>query len=131
LPVALERELTRAVDVRAMFETGHDAADLAVFKAEPAVAHAHLIAALVLFRWDAPVFFANAELFEDRILAAVAASPAPVRCVVVTAEPATNVAGFFPFWQKSAFSQQPMRPWPSTDGPKLWKGRAVAIGFVG
>jgi hypothetical protein len=34
--VALERELTRAVYVRAMFETGHDAANRAVFKIEPA-----------------------------------------------------------------------------------------------
>jgi hypothetical protein len=34
--VALERELTRAVYVRAMFETGHDAANRAVFRAEPA-----------------------------------------------------------------------------------------------
>jgi hypothetical protein len=33
--VVLERELTRAVYVRAMFETGHDAANRAVFKAEP------------------------------------------------------------------------------------------------
>jgi hypothetical protein len=36
--VALERELARAVYVRAMFETGHDAANRAVFKAEPAEA---------------------------------------------------------------------------------------------
>jgi hypothetical protein len=34
--VALERELARAVYVRAMFETGHDAANRAVFRAEPA-----------------------------------------------------------------------------------------------
>ena len=34
--IGLERELTRAVYVRAMFETGHDAANRAVFKAEPA-----------------------------------------------------------------------------------------------
>jgi len=33
--VALEREFIRAVYVRAMFETGHDAANRAVFKAEP------------------------------------------------------------------------------------------------
>ncbi len=35
---AIERELTRAVYVRAMFETGHDAANRAVFKAESAEA---------------------------------------------------------------------------------------------
>ena len=34
--VAIERELTRAGYVRAMFETGHDAANRAAFKAEPA-----------------------------------------------------------------------------------------------
>ena len=52
---------------------------------------ARLIPGLVLFRWDAPLFFANAELFEDRVLDAVAASPTPVRRIVVTAEPVTSV----------------------------------------
>ncbi len=46
---------------------------------------------LVLFRWDAPLFFANAELFRDRVLDAVAASPTPVRWLVVAAEPVTSV----------------------------------------
>jgi MFS superfamily sulfate permease-like transporter len=49
------------------------------------------IPGLVLFRWDAPLFFANAELFRDRVLAAVASSPTPVRWVVVAAEPVTSV----------------------------------------
>jgi high affinity sulfate transporter 1 len=52
---------------------------------------ARRIPGLVLFRWDAPLFFANAELFRDRILAAVASSPTPVRWVVVAAEPVTSV----------------------------------------
>ena len=52
---------------------------------------ARLIPGLVLFRWDAPLFFANAELFEERILDAVAASPTPVRWLVVAAEPVTSV----------------------------------------
>ena len=52
---------------------------------------ARLVPGLVLFRWDAPLFFANAELFRDRVLAAVAAAPAPVRWVVVAAEPVTSV----------------------------------------
>ena len=52
---------------------------------------ARLVPGLVLFRWDAPLFFANAELFHTRVLAAVAASPTPVRRVVVTAEPVTSV----------------------------------------
>jgi MFS superfamily sulfate permease-like transporter len=50
-----------------------------------------LLPGLVLFRWDAPLFFANAELFEDRVLDAVAASPTPVRWLVVTAEPVTSI----------------------------------------
>ena len=45
----------------------------------------------MLFRWDAPLFFANAELFHDRVLDAVAASPTPARWVVVAAEPVTSV----------------------------------------
>ena len=49
------------------------------------------IPGLVLFRWDAPLFFANAELFSERVLDAVAASPTPVRRVVVAAEPITSV----------------------------------------
>jgi high affinity sulfate transporter 1 len=52
---------------------------------------ASLIPGLVLFRWDAPLFFANAELFSDRVLDAVAASPTPVRWLVVAAEPVTSV----------------------------------------
>ncbi|RZL92200.1 MAG: SulP family inorganic anion transporter [Variovorax sp.] len=52
---------------------------------------ARLIPGLVLFRWDAPLFFANAELFQDRVLDAVAASPTPVRWLVVAAEPVTSV----------------------------------------
>ena len=46
---------------------------------------------LVLFRWDAPLFFANAEYFSEKVLDAVAASPTPVRQVVVAAEPITSV----------------------------------------
>lgn len=49
------------------------------------------IPGLVLFRWDAPLFFANAELFRDRVLAALDASPTPVRWLVVAAEPVTSV----------------------------------------
>ncbi|HSV79490.1 MAG TPA: SulP family inorganic anion transporter [Ramlibacter sp.] len=52
---------------------------------------ARVIAGLVLFRWDAPLFFANAELFRERALDAVAASPTPARWLVVGAEPITSV----------------------------------------
>ena len=53
--------------------------------------NARQIPGLVLFRWDAPLFFANAEFFKERILDAVTKSPSPVRWVVVAAEPATSV----------------------------------------
>ena len=52
---------------------------------------ARQIPGLVLFRWDAPLFFANAELFQERVLDAVDASPTPVRRLVVAAEPVTSV----------------------------------------
>jgi high affinity sulfate transporter 1 len=52
---------------------------------------ARLIPGLVLFRWDAPLFFANAELFQKRVREAVGSSPPPVRWVVVAAEPVTSV----------------------------------------
>jgi len=46
---------------------------------------------LVLFRWDAPLFFANAELFKERVLDAVARAPAPVHWFLVTAQPVTSI----------------------------------------
>ena len=52
---------------------------------------ARLIPGLVLFRWDAPLFFANAELFQERVLEAADKSPTPVRWLVVAAEPVTSV----------------------------------------
>ncbi|NMM08308.1 SulP family inorganic anion transporter [Polaromonas sp.] len=52
---------------------------------------ARIIPGLVLFRWDAPLFFANAELFRDHVLDAVSASSTPVRWLVVSAEPVTSV----------------------------------------
>jgi MFS superfamily sulfate permease-like transporter len=52
---------------------------------------ARQIPGLVLFRWDAPLFFANGELFKERVLEAVANSPSPVRWLVVAAEPVTSV----------------------------------------
>ena len=52
---------------------------------------ARLIPGLVLFRWDAPLFFANAELFHQRVLEAVAQSPTPVKRIIVAAEPVTSI----------------------------------------
>jgi high affinity sulfate transporter 1 len=52
---------------------------------------ARLIPGLVLFRWDAPLFFANAELFSQNVLEAAAQSPTAVRRIIVSAEPVTSV----------------------------------------
>jgi high affinity sulfate transporter 1 len=52
---------------------------------------ARQIPGLVLFRWDAPLFFANAELFKERVLDVIATSSGPVRWFVVAAEPVTSV----------------------------------------
>ena len=52
---------------------------------------ARLIPGLVLFRWDAPLFFANAEQFSQRVRDAVAQSPTPVKRIVVAAEPVTSI----------------------------------------
>ena len=52
---------------------------------------ARLIPGLVLFRWDAPLFFANSELFHQRLMEAVASSPTPVKRIIVAAEPVTSI----------------------------------------
>ena len=52
---------------------------------------AERVEGLVLFRWDAPLFFANAEAFRDGIEAAIDTAPTPTRWVVVAAEPITDV----------------------------------------
>jgi len=52
---------------------------------------ARRVPGLVLFRWDAPLFFANAELFHQRVLEAIAQSSTPVRRIIITAEPVTSI----------------------------------------
>jgi MFS superfamily sulfate permease-like transporter len=52
---------------------------------------ARRIPGLVLFRWDAPLFFANAELFSERVHEAVANAPGEARWLIVSAEPVTSV----------------------------------------
>jgi len=52
---------------------------------------ARQVPGLLLYRWDAPLFFANAELFGDRARAAVRGVDPPVRWLVVSAEPVTDV----------------------------------------
>jgi MFS superfamily sulfate permease-like transporter len=52
---------------------------------------AWLLPGLVLFRWDAPLFFANADIFHDHLLQAITDVPTDVKCVVISAEPITDV----------------------------------------
>jgi high affinity sulfate transporter 1 len=52
---------------------------------------AELIPGLVLFRWAAPLFFANAEAFRKNVIHAISEAPTPTKWVVVTAEPITDV----------------------------------------
>ncbi|HEX4738780.1 MAG TPA: SulP family inorganic anion transporter [Allosphingosinicella sp.] len=52
---------------------------------------ARRVPGLLLFRWDAPLFFANAESFSACVQEAVRTSPRPVRRVVVAAEPVTSI----------------------------------------
>ena len=52
---------------------------------------ARRVPGLVLFRWDAPLFFANAELFQQSVLKAVVESPTEVRRLVIAAEPVTSI----------------------------------------
>ena len=52
---------------------------------------AQRIPGLVLFRWDAPLFFANAEQFHEHVLIAINTSPTPVRWFALAAEPVTSV----------------------------------------
>jgi MFS superfamily sulfate permease-like transporter len=49
------------------------------------------IPGLILYRFDAPLFFANATIFRERLLATVRGSAVPVKMVVVAAEPITDL----------------------------------------
>ena len=46
---------------------------------------------LLLFRWDAPLFFANADTFRQRVMDLIDVAREPVKWVVVAAEPITDV----------------------------------------
>jgi high affinity sulfate transporter 1 len=49
------------------------------------------IPGLVIFRWDAPLFFANAETFCEQVWQAVMTAPTTTRWVLVAAEPVTDI----------------------------------------
>jgi len=52
---------------------------------------ARLVPGLLLFRWDAPLFFANSELFSQKVKEAIAGSTQPLKRILVTAEPVTSI----------------------------------------
>ena len=52
---------------------------------------ARRVPGLVLLRWDAPLFFANAQIFRERVQQAIDAAPAPTRRIVIAAEPVTDI----------------------------------------
>lgn len=49
------------------------------------------IPGLVLVRFDAPLFFANGEIFDEYVRSVVATAPTPVEWVIVAAEPITGL----------------------------------------
>ncbi|SNS97398.1 SulP family inorganic anion transporter [Rhodococcoides kyotonense] len=51
----------------------------------------HRIPGLVIARFDAPLFFANGEIFDGYVRSVVAAAPDPVLWVIVAAEPITGL----------------------------------------
>lgn len=46
---------------------------------------------LVLFRWDAQLFFANGEIFQEQVQRAIATAPTPTRRLVVVADAITDI----------------------------------------
>jgi len=49
------------------------------------------IPGLIVFRFDAPLFFANAEFFSDEVKTAIAASEGSITWIVLAAEPITDI----------------------------------------
>lgn len=52
---------------------------------------AELVAGVIIFRFNSPLFFANAPFFEERVLEAVRSAPDPIRHVIIAAEPMTDI----------------------------------------
>jgi high affinity sulfate transporter 1 len=53
--------------------------------------NAKRIPGLVLFRWDAPLFFANSRIFQEHVLKSIADAPTTVKWVVVAAAPVSDI----------------------------------------
>ncbi len=52
---------------------------------------AEQIAGLLLFRWDAPLFFANQSTFDEHLLQALNDAQTPTKCIIIAAEPITDI----------------------------------------
>ncbi|MEC5404508.1 SulP family inorganic anion transporter [Paraburkholderia sp. MPAMCS5] len=52
---------------------------------------ARRVPGLVLLRWDAPLFFANAQIFRERVRRAIDEAPTATRWIVIAAEPVTDI----------------------------------------
>lgn len=52
---------------------------------------AQQVPGLIVYRFDAPLFFANSRAFHDRVLELIAQSAEPIRWFVVAAEPITDI----------------------------------------
>ncbi|MDI9899974.1 SulP family inorganic anion transporter [Rhodococcus sp. IEGM 1409] len=70
-----------------LVETG----DLAGFHDIERHPDGHRIPGLVLVRFDAPLFFANGEIFDEFVRSVVAKAPDPVEWVVIATEPITGL----------------------------------------
>jgi len=64
--------------------------DLAGYHDTRVYPHGDMLPGLVIFRFDSPLFFANANTFRDSILALADADPSP-QWIVVAAEPITDI----------------------------------------
>jgi len=50
-----------------------------------------VVPGLLLYRFDGPLFFANANFFGEDLAHRVATQDSPVKCVILTAEPVTDI----------------------------------------
>ena len=53
--------------------------------------HANRIEGLIILRWDAPLFFANSQIFRDRVRKLVTEAEAPLHWILIAAEPITDI----------------------------------------
>ena len=86
---------------------------------------AETIPGLVIFRLDAPLFFANANRFREGVIRAVEAAPEPVTELLVDAEAMCEHFGFFSAWKLCNWRTADSRRW-STASSKVENGSARA-----